>query len=45
LNDPYGEKVSSMGAANFKTATNFGVKALKNMVAEPAGVTSAKAVS
>jgi hypothetical protein len=34
-----------MGAANFKTATNFGVKALKNMVAEPAGVTSAKAVS
>jgi len=25
MNDPYGEKVSSMSAANFKTATNFGV--------------------
>ena len=29
LNDMYGEKTCSMSAANFKTATNFGSKALK----------------
>lgn len=29
VNDPYGERTNSMSAANFKTATNFGVKALK----------------
>ena len=29
LNDPYGEKTCSMSAANFKTAQNFGAKALK----------------
>ena len=42
LNDPYGEKTNSMSAVNFKTAVNFGPKALKEEVA--AGVDSEKSV-
>lgn len=38
VNDPFGEKTCSMSAANFKTAVNFGVKALKKDTSEAAGV-------
>lgn len=44
-NDPYGERTCSMSAANFKTATNFGVKALKKDFSQAAGVKSEKASS
>ena len=44
MNDPYGEKTSSMGQANFRIATKFGAKALSS-TASAAGLNSVKAGS
>ena len=43
MNDPYGEKTCSMSKANFKTASNKGIQALKDK--SVAGAASSKAAS